>query len=112
MGLSEPQDHSSVTKSSLPPVKKEILFDMLKERDGSISSVLDENMNYREPKIQHPTKEDLIVMDPLSDEFYKYWTRVAKDNSDTFRTVFRCTPDKNGNVKFSFFLLNDLVILY
>ncbi|RIA88545.1 hypothetical protein C1645_725863 [Glomus cerebriforme] len=61
LGLCEPQDHSSVTKT----------------------------------KIQHPTKEDLIVMDPLSDTFYEHWTRTARNNSETYRSVFRCIPDKN-----------------
>ena len=97
MGLIEPQDHSTVTKSSLPPVKPEMLFDLLHERDSSISSILDEDKNYiRASKIHHPTKEDKIVMDPLSDEFYDYWRKAAKINSDTYRSVFRCIPDKNG----------------
>ncbi|CAB4388903.1 unnamed protein product [Rhizophagus irregularis] len=95
LGICEPQDHSSVTKSSLPPVSREILFDLLHERDRSISSILDDDMNYKQPKIKHPTKEDLIVMDPLSDEFYDHWKTTAKNNSETYRSVFRCIPDKN-----------------
>lgn len=102
MGICEPQDHSSVTKSSLPPVSREILFDLLHERDRSISSILDDDMNYKQPKIKHPTKEDLIVMDPLSDEFYDHWKTTAKNNSETYRSVFRCIPDKNGVYHFFF----------
>ncbi|PKY56906.1 phospholipase D/nuclease [Rhizophagus irregularis] len=95
LGLCEPQDHSSVTKSSLPPGNREILFDLLHEKDESISSILDDDMNYKQPKIKHPTKEDLVVMDPLSDEFYNHWTTTAKNNSEAYRSVFRCIPDKN-----------------
>ena len=97
MGLIEPQDHSTVTKSSLPPVKPEILFDLLHDRDSSISSIFDDDKNYiRHGKIHHPTKEDKVVMDPLSDTFYEHWKTTAKNNSDTYRAVFRCVPDKNG----------------
>ena len=98
LGLSEPQDHSTITKSSLPPVKPKILFDLLHERDKkSISSIFDEDNNYIRPnKGYHPTKEDKIVMDPLSDVFYDHWKTTAKNNSENYRSVFRCIPDKNG----------------
>ncbi|CAI2162099.1 19719_t:CDS:10 [Funneliformis geosporum] len=95
LGLCEPQDHSTITKSSLPPMKPKALFDLLHERDQSISEIIDDDMNYKLPKKKHPTKDDLVVMDPLSDQFYKYWQTTAKTNSETFRSVFRCVPDKN-----------------
>jgi hypothetical protein len=81
-------------------VKRAILYDLLHERDSSISSIIDDDMNYKQHKIKHPTKEDLVVMDPLSDEFYERWTTTAKNNSETYRSVFRCIPDKNGSRHF------------
>ena len=96
MGLTGRQDHSTVTKSSLPPVSREILFDLLNEKDRSISSIFDDNKNYTQPKTNHPTKEDKVVMDPLSDDFYSHWKNTAKYNSENYRSVFRCIPDKNG----------------
>ncbi len=96
MGLCEPQDHSSVTKSALPPIKPKILFDLLHEKDESITTIIDDDMNITQPKKIHPTKDDLTVMDPLSDDFYNYWQETARINSETYRAVFRCVPDKNG----------------
>ncbi|CAG8441424.1 6591_t:CDS:10 [Funneliformis caledonium] len=95
LGLCEPQDHSSVTKSSLPPMKPEVLFDLLRGRDESITEIIDDDMNYKQLKKKHPTKDDLVVMDPLSDEFYRYWQTTARTNSETFRSIFRCVPDKH-----------------
>ncbi|KAI8981744.1 hypothetical protein BDF20DRAFT_911999 [Mycotypha africana] len=40
------------------------------------------------------TYEDLIVMDPLLDDFYsKIWNRTAENNTLIYRDVFRCVPD-------------------
>lgn len=86
-------------------MKRKILFGLLHERDRSISSILDDDMNYKQVKIKHPTKEDAVVMDPLSDDFYNYWKETAKNNTETYRSVFRSIPDKNGVYHF-FSLLN------
>ena len=45
---------------------------------------------------KHFTKEDLAVMDPLSDDFYNYWSTTAQNNTEIYRSVFRCVPDDNG----------------
>ncbi|EXX54735.1 uncharacterized protein OCT59_028117 [Rhizophagus irregularis] len=45
---------------------------------------------------QELSKEDYIVQDPVSDEFYyKHWHQTATINTEAFRTVFRCVPDDN-----------------
>ncbi|ORX95016.1 phospholipase D/nuclease [Basidiobolus meristosporus CBS 931.73] len=36
---------------------------------------------------------DEIVMDPLSDNFSKFWLKTAQENTELFRDVFRCVPD-------------------
>ncbi|RIA88621.1 hypothetical protein C1645_739257 [Glomus cerebriforme] len=42
------------------------------------------------------SKEDHIVQDPVSDEFYDdIWQRTATINTEAFRKVFRCVPDNN-----------------
>lgn len=105
LGLLETQDHSSITKSCLPPIKPEILYDLTVEEEKPVTSILDDPASFYPPKKpKHPTKEDLIVMDPLSDEFYDYWQSVARNNTETYRSVFRCVPDDNGEL--SFFFLN------
>ncbi|KAF0480564.1 phospholipase D/nuclease [Gigaspora margarita] len=91
LGLIKPQDHATVTKSSLAPVQPDILKELLHNRDNSSTSILDEIMINSE----HPTKEDLVVMDPLSDEFFKYWQTTAKNNTDIYRSIFKCIPDDN-----------------
>ncbi|RIA88728.1 hypothetical protein C1645_725752 [Glomus cerebriforme] len=97
LGLLETQDHSSITKSCLPPIKPEILYDLTVEEEKPVTSILDDPASYYpHKKSKYPTKEDLIVMDPLSDEFYNYWKSVAHNNTETYRSVFRCIPDNNG----------------
>ena len=59
-----------------------------------VTSILDDPIPQKKPK--NSTKEDLVVMDPLSDEFYGYWQSVAHNNTETYRSVFRCIPDNNG----------------
>src|SRR4051794_26231230 len=49
-------------------------------------------------KSKHSTKEDLVVMDPLSDEFLKYWVSTAHNNTEIYRSVFNCVPDDNGKI--------------
>ncbi|KAI9496363.1 hypothetical protein BDB00DRAFT_758785, partial [Zychaea mexicana] len=42
-------------------------------------------------------RQDAIVMDPLHDEFYYgVWTKTAKDNTEIYRTLFKCVPDDTG----------------
>ena len=97
LGLLETQDHSSITKSCLPPIKPEILYDLIVREEKSVTSILDDPaLYYPSKKSKHPTKEDLIVVDPLSDKFYDYWQSVAHNNTETYRSVFRCVPDNNG----------------
>lgn len=44
--------------------------------------------------------EDLIVMDPLDNEFYnEIWCKTAQKNTLIYRDVFRCVPDDTGNNK-------------
>ncbi|KAI9261025.1 hypothetical protein EDC94DRAFT_610604 [Helicostylum pulchrum] len=39
-------------------------------------------------------REDVIVMDPLHDEFYQdIWSKTAETNTLVYRDVFRCVPD-------------------
>ncbi len=96
LGLLEVQEHSSVTKSCFPPLRLENLYE-IHEKDESATSILDDPASYYPPKKpKHPTKEDLVVMDPLSNEFYDYWRSVARNNTETYRSVFRCVPDDNG----------------
>ncbi|KAF9092887.1 hypothetical protein BGX27_001710, partial [Mortierella sp. AM989] len=43
---------------------------------------------------EDPSAADLIVRDPLHDDFYEcWWKRVAATNTEVFREVFRCVPD-------------------
>ncbi|RHZ82653.1 hypothetical protein Glove_106g15 [Diversispora epigaea] len=93
LGLLEYQDHSSITKSCLSPDDFRILREMLKEKDPDVISSLEKMTP--ENDLKHPTKEDLIVMDPLSDEFYDYWSKTAQRNTEAYRSVFRCVPDDN-----------------
>ncbi|CAI2169391.1 2838_t:CDS:10 [Funneliformis geosporum] len=96
LGLLEPQDHGSITKSCLPPLKPEDLFLFSHEKEKTITSLLDEQISSQKNKSkEHPTKEDLIIMDPLSDEFYNYWSKIARDNTETYRSVFKSVPDDN-----------------
>ncbi|CAG8498943.1 7241_t:CDS:10, partial [Ambispora leptoticha] len=92
LGLIPPQDHHTVTKSSLPPINPKDLYNF-HTREHSTTDVIDESSGSKSSK--HPTKEDLIVMDPLSDEFYDYWVKTARTNTEAFRAVFRCVPDDN-----------------
>ncbi|RDW67489.1 uncharacterized protein DSM5745_09355 [Aspergillus mulundensis] len=41
------------------------------------------------------SQEDLLVRDPLSDDFLNYWDQVARRNTLAFRKVFNSLPD-NG----------------
>ncbi|KAF9351259.1 hypothetical protein BGX26_010701 [Mortierella sp. AD094] len=42
----------------------------------------------------NPSAADLVVRDPLHDDFYEcWWKRVAATNTEIFREVFRCVPD-------------------
>lgn len=42
-------------------------------------------------------REDVIVMDPLHDEFYQdIWSKTAETNTLVYRDVFRCVPDDTG----------------
>ncbi|CAG8593228.1 13349_t:CDS:10, partial [Racocetra persica] len=93
LGLIKPQDHAAVTESSLAPIQPDVLKELLHDRDASSTSILDELMTGSEPN--HPTKEDLIVMDPLSDEFYNYWQNIARNNTAIYRSIFKCIPDDN-----------------
>jgi len=46
----------------------------------------------------NPTIEQRIqamVQDPLSSQFWDFWTGTAKSNTDIFREVFKCVPDDN-----------------
>ncbi|CAO3621078.1 unnamed protein product [Mucor fragilis] len=39
-------------------------------------------------------REDVVVMDPLHDEFYyDIWNKTAEKNTLVYRDVFRCVPD-------------------
>ena len=97
LGLLELQDHNTITKSCLPPLKTEALFELLHERDETITSLLDlSQKNQKNKSKMHPSKEDLVVMDPLSDEFYNYWSKIAQKNTEIYRSIFRCVPDDNG----------------
>jgi hypothetical protein len=45
--------------------------------------------------------EDVVVMDPLHDEFYyDIWDKTAEKNTLVYRDVFRCIPDDTGNEKY------------
>lgn len=61
---------------------------------------------------QELSKEDYIVQDPVSDEFYyKHWHQTATINTEAFRTVFRCVPDDNSNYDF-LIIIFFLICLY
>jgi hypothetical protein len=43
-------------------------------------------------------REDVVVMDPLHDEFYfDIWDKTAEKNTLIYRDVFKCVPDDTGN---------------
>ena len=75
LGLSNETDHEKVTTLSSPPP---IPFDE-----------------------QELSKDDHIVLDPISDEFYyNFWQQTATVNAEAFRTVFHCVPDETGSYNF------------
>lgn len=42
-------------------------------------------------------REDVIVMDPLHNEFYNdIWKTTAQKNTLVYRDVFKCVPDDTG----------------
>jgi phospholipase D1/2 len=43
------------------------------------------------------SKEDRLVEDPLSQEFWRTLTNTAKINTDIFRNIFHAVPDDLGN---------------
>lgn len=48
-------------------------------------------------------REDVVVMDPLHDEFYyDIWNKTAEKNTLVYRDVFRCVPDDTGKAIYSF----------
>ncbi|CAB4387759.1 unnamed protein product [Rhizophagus irregularis] len=91
LGLLETQDHSTMTESCLPPLNPEALFELLYEKDETATSLLDAQTN----EIKKCSTEELVFMDPLSDEFYNYWSQIAQNNTETYRSLFRCVPDDN-----------------
>ncbi|KAG0322786.1 hypothetical protein BGZ97_004099 [Linnemannia gamsii] len=55
-----------------------------------------EQEQQEQAQAKEPLTADQVVMDPLHDDFYeKWWTRVAKTNTEIFREVFHCVPDNN-----------------
>ncbi|CAG8492249.1 5229_t:CDS:10 [Ambispora gerdemannii] len=98
LGLIPPQAHHSVTKSSLPPINPEDLYNFHvrgHSKGHSVTDIIGKHSSTGGTPSKHPTKEDLIVMDPLSDEFYDCWVKTARTNTEAFRAVFRCVPDDN-----------------
>ena len=71
------------------------MFGLLPESDDN-TSLLDEQNSFQRDKSKKPTKDDLMIMDPLSDEFYNYWSKTAKDNTEIYRSVFKCVPDDSS----------------
>lgn len=44
-------------------------------------------------------KEDVVVMDPLHNEFYyDIWNKTAEKNTLIYRDIFRCVPDDTGTL--------------
>jgi hypothetical protein len=82
-----------VTESCLPPLKPEALFEILHERDETATSLLEDQYSSQSKKY---STEELVLMDPLSDEFYNYWSKTAQNNTEIYRSVFRCVPDDYG----------------
>jgi len=39
------------------------------------------------------SREDDIVVDPLSDDFLNFWTQTSRRNTEVFSEIFRCVPD-------------------
>lgn len=64
-------------------------------QDNEISGDHEENTGvdgYRNMK-----REDVIVMDPLHNEFYSdIWKTTAQKNTLVYRDVFKCVPDDTG----------------
>jgi len=94
LGLAGKQDHSTLTKSCLPPFKTKVVYELLHEKDSSISKMFDEPLSSGHSK--QPTGEDSILIDPLSDEFYNYWSSRANENTEIYRKIFHCIPDDQG----------------
>ncbi|KAI9471840.1 MAG: hypothetical protein EXX96DRAFT_581892 [Benjaminiella poitrasii] len=54
----------------------------------------DINSEYEHFGYQNMKREDIIVKDPLHDEFYyDIWNKTAEKNTLIYRDVFRCVPD-------------------
>ncbi|KAI8973863.1 hypothetical protein BDB01DRAFT_854129 [Pilobolus umbonatus] len=62
---------------------------LFKEHLGLLNCPDDQKDQYKNIK-----KEDVVVMDPLNDEFYyDVWDKTAHNNTLLFRKLFRCIPD-------------------
>jgi len=54
------------------------------------------------------SKEDLLVQDPLSPDFWRVLNGTAKTNTEVFRDVFHAVPD-DGGISAKRFMLTNLV---
>ena len=74
---------------------------LFKEHLGLLSVQSSKEYNadgYRDMK-----REDVVVMDPLHDEFYHdIWNKTAEKNTLVYRDVFRCVPDDTGKIVYFF----------
>lgn len=84
---------------------------LFKEHLGLLNCGHNKNGPEREDSIgvdgyRNMKQEDIVVMDPLHDEFYyDIWNRTAESNTLIYRDVFRCVPDDTGNLASSTYLL-------
>lgn len=85
-----------MTESCLPPLKPEALFEILNERDETATTLLGDQYLSQTNEFKKYSTEELVFMDPLSEEFYNYWSKTAQHNTESYRSVFRCVPDDNG----------------
>jgi hypothetical protein len=75
---------------------------LFKEHLGLLNCGQSENGLEREDSIgvdgyRNMKQEDVVVMDPLHDEFYyDIWNKTAENNTLIYRDVFRCVPDDTG----------------
>ncbi|KAI7901029.1 uncharacterized protein BX663DRAFT_516053 [Cokeromyces recurvatus] len=65
---------------------------LFKEHLGLLNCTQQDNYEYF--GYRNMKREDIIVMDPLHDEFYyDIWNKTAEKNTLIYRDVFRCVPD-------------------
>lgn len=81
---------------------------LFKEHLGLLNCSADEEDHHQDEEghigvdgYRNMKREDVVVMDPLHDEFYyDIWDKTAEKNTLIYRDVFKCVPDDTGKCRY------------